>query len=103
MQKMKALRSLRYGTRRLQAGDYFDAKMKDVRILEAIKKARVAREVGTLAPPPADLVQMVKADAEPVTDIKAIRDEYERVLGKRPFNGWDIATLRAKIAEHGAS
>ncbi|UIK05013.1 hypothetical protein [Neorhizobium galegae] len=34
-----------------------------------------------------------------VPDITALRAEYHRVLGKRPFNGWDAETLAAKIAE----
>lgn len=36
-------------------------------------------------------------------DISEVRAEYKRVLGKNPFNGWDIETLKAKIAEHEAS
>lgn len=32
-------------------------------------------------------------------DITFLRAEYQRVVGKRPFNGWDAATLRKKIAE----
>lgn len=36
-------------------------------------------------------------DAE---DLAALREEYTAVVGKRPFNGWDAATLRGKIAAH---
>lgn len=32
-------------------------------------------------------------------DLKALRAEYKAAVGKNPFNGWDIATLRQKIAE----
>jgi hypothetical protein len=32
-------------------------------------------------------------------DIAALRAEYHTALGKRPFAGWDAATLREKIAE----
>jgi hypothetical protein len=44
---------------------------------------------------------MVEAVAEPETseDIADIRAEYERLIGRRPFMGWDIETLRAKIDE----
>ncbi len=35
-------------------------------------------------------------------DLKAARAEYEAVLGKRPFPGWDLATLQEKIAAHKA-
>ncbi|MEG8222428.1 hypothetical protein OSJ57_17635 [Sphingomonas sp. HH69] len=38
------------------------------------------------------------ADEAPV-DIDALRDQYEKVLGKRPFNGWSAETLAEKIAE----
>ena len=37
--------------------------------------------------------------ATPIEDIAALREEYELALGKKPFMGWDVATLRAKIAE----
>lgn len=29
---------------------------------------------------------------------EALRDLYEEVVGKRPFNGWDAETLSEKIA-----
>lgn len=32
-------------------------------------------------------------------DLAALRAEYQDLAGKRPFNGWDEATLREKIAE----
>lgn len=28
-----------------------------------------------------------------------LRKEYQEVVGKRAFNGWDAETLKAKIAE----
>jgi hypothetical protein len=31
-------------------------------------------------------------------DLPALRAEYKAKLGKAPFNGWDAATLREKIA-----
>lgn len=38
--------------------------------------------------------------AAPQSDENAVlRAEYERIVGKRPFMGWDADTLRAKIAE----
>ncbi len=40
-----------------------------------------------------------KPEPEPVPDITDVRREYTRVVGRRPYNGWDIATLRQKIAE----
>lgn len=34
----------------------------------------------------------------PAEDLTALRAEYQEKVGKRPFNGWDAATLREKIA-----
>ncbi|MEJ5020624.1 hypothetical protein WH297_12900 [Ochrobactrum vermis] len=36
---------------------------------------------------------------QPVEDMAALRKEYQEIVGKRAFNGWDAATLKAKIAE----
>lgn len=54
--------------------------------------------------PPADATvgamttgQMPNA-AAPSSDLAAARTEYERVSGKKAFNGWDVATLQAKTA-----
>lgn len=33
-------------------------------------------------------------------ELKAAREEYERVTGKRPFNGWDVAELLKRIADY---
>lgn len=32
-------------------------------------------------------------------DRAALRKQYQEVIGKKPFAGWDAETLRAKIAE----
>lgn len=43
---------------------------------------------------------MQAAPAAPAgEDIAGVRAEYEKAVGKKPFNGWDIPTLKAKIAE----
>jgi len=31
--------------------------------------------------------------------LSSLRAEYQEVVGKRPFHGWDADTLREKIAE----
>ena len=36
---------------------------------------------------------------DPEEEIKALREEYQDVVGKRPYHGWDAETLKAKIAE----
>lgn len=40
--------------------------------------------------------------AEQTEDLPALRAEYQRVIGKRPFAGWDAETLKQKIAAAGA-
>jgi hypothetical protein len=30
-------------------------------------------------------------------ELRAARADYEAVVGKKPFHGWDVATLRDKI------
>ena len=85
-----ASKSMTYATRRLKAEDAFGAKPRDARILVAIGKARY----GTVDAVAADTVPAAKPD-----DIKALREAYQAKTGKRAFNGWDAAVLRAKIAE----
>lgn len=43
--------------------------------------------------------QWIDAEAPPKDDIKAMRAAYTAKFGKRPFNGWDEATLREKLAQ----
>ncbi|MBY9062308.1 hypothetical protein K7957_05110 [Sphingomonas yunnanensis] len=77
------MRHLGYFTRALKAND-----------------PRYARVFGKLGYSRSDLsADDQAATPEPVEeDLGALRDEYHRVLGKRPFNGWDAAELRARIA-----
>lgn len=55
---------------------------------------RYARIFGKLGYNTTELV----ADDAPAPDIGQLRDLYAKVVGKRPFNGWDAETLLAKIA-----
>lgn len=81
-----ATKGLRYGTRRLLAEDDFTAPKRDARLLVAIGKARYRTEDARAAPAPAP------------DDLKALRESYKTATGKKPFGGWDAATLREKIA-----
>jgi len=87
MQKMIAQSSMRYNTRRLVAGEEFEARPRDARVLAAVGKARPAAEPQVRYPamPPHD-------------EITLLRAEYQRRFGKRPFMGWDEAQLREKLA-----
>lgn len=88
-QKMIAKSRMTYGTRRLKAGDDFEATRGYARVLNAIGKASPA---GADAKP----AKLPEHDA-----ITLLRAEYERVYRKRPFMGWDEGKLREKIAEAG--
>ncbi len=57
---------------------------------------RFARILGKLGYERADIVSTDDAGAD---DVAQLRKEYQEVVGKRAFNGWDAATLKAKIAE----
>lgn len=43
--------------------------------------------------------EMKPAAPDQDDDLSALRAEYQEVVGKRPFHGWDAETLRAKISE----
>lgn len=47
--------------------------------------------------------QASAAPDAPFDALPALRKQYQEVVGKRPFNGWDAETLQAKIAEAKAS
>lgn len=67
------------------------------------KEGYVASAGGTKAISGAPENKMVEVpeNKEPGEDIAAVRDEYQRVVGRRAYHGWDINELKAKIAEHG--
>lgn len=44
---------------------------------------------------------MQAAEQRDDDELSRLRAEYQDVVGKRPFHGWDADTLREKIAEAG--
>lgn len=97
-----------YNTRMMMPGETFQArKPLDERLLLATKRVEVTRPTVVLPPPPPALLSQFDHDknghpggskAPPHTDeLKALREEYEAKMGKRPFMGWDTATLREKM------
>jgi hypothetical protein len=127
MVDMIATKRLRYGTRRLSAGDPFEARHdRDARLLVGIGKARyatrmmvaddepvVARSalttpgdglklVGERGPDLVDLPSGSKDDPAETPaeadDRPALRAEYEAKFGKRAFPGWSAEILREKLA-----
>lgn len=103
--KLMAIKSMQYRTRRLKAGDEFDAPTAHGRLFVAIKKATEVREPGAISAPTAAVAKKMQAiaggddakSADQSDEIKALRAEYLSVVGKKPFGGWDAATLREKI------
>jgi len=81
-----AVRELRYAGRTIVPGEAFDASEKDAKLLVAIGKARAAGE----AP------RVPKTEE----DIVALRGDYETLVGKRPFMGWNAAEIRDKMAAY---
>lgn len=88
--RMIATKDMTYATRRLKAGDEInDVSGPNSRLLTALGRARLIGEDDKITHVKAEVKAEAKAD---------LRDEYQRVFGKRPFNGWDEDQLRAKIA-----
>lgn len=98
-----------YNNRMMQPGETFQARKPiDERLLLATKRAVIARPEVDLPPPPAALLAQLDHDhngkpggsAAPdhTDEIKALREEYQEKLGKRPFLGWNAEELRRRIA-----
>lgn len=83
--------------------------MKQSSYMTRAMKARDPRFATILGKLGYERTDMQAADAQPkrkvspkpaaASDIKALRAEYQKLVGKRPFNGWDADTLKAKIDE----
>lgn len=110
---MKALRDMRYGTRRLKAGDTFEATHGHAKLLDAMKRAeyvdegRPRRQIPPIpeALKTRALVAGGRSPADsgaPVDDIGALRSEYETKIGRKPYMGWKADELRKRIAEAAA-
>lgn len=80
-----AVKPFVYASRRLLPGqDFITKSERDAKVLIAVGKARAKIEA---------------ANAEQPDELTLLRDEYQAVLGKKPFHGWDADTLRTKIAD----
>lgn len=97
--KLIATKSLKYGTRRLKAGDVFEPRGRDARVLVFAGVAAEAPAAPRQVVKPAPLHEPVMAADDEA--LPSLRSEYERVYGKRPFMGWAAGVLRSKIAEAG--
>ena len=69
------------------------------------KDPRFAQVLGKLGYERRDMVSSELGDdtppkgADSSDELVELRAEYQRVLQKRPYHGWDEATLREKIDE----
>lgn len=97
-----------------QPGSNFEAESeRDAKLLNLLGKAeyrtaaiaaapiqKAAKPASQLPPAPTSSEE----DLPPPGDLQAaLREEYQRVIGRKPFHGWDADTLREKIAAHTAS
>lgn len=98
---LKAIKALKYRTRRLLPDDDFRVKNeREARVLVALGKAvrndnpnrRVALDDAR-----------AKVGMEPISrdseEIKALRDSYAERFGSRPFMGWSAEQLKEKLAK----
>lgn len=96
--RLRARRSLTYATRRLMPGDVFEASARDARILLAVKKVKKVRDEAQVPPPPPAVAEKIASVASVNDDLLKARAEYEQVIGRKPYYGWDVKTLREKAA-----
>lgn len=88
---------MRYGTRRLRAGDEFQATRKHAWLLNALKRAKVAPKVPAALEPVAAPVAPVVAPV-PADDLEALRARYQELTGRRPHHRAGVDKLKAEIA-----
>lgn len=113
-------RDMLYNTRRLKAGDEFRTSARDGDILVRLGRAqRVPASLAQSAQPapvaPQQSAKRSDHNIDPDRDgtaelqlsstpdpLTAARAEYEAIVGKRAFHGWDESELRRRMAEHQA-
>lgn len=107
-----AKKPMTYATRRLKAGDTFPvAHRSHARALIALGKASAADEATNATTPPKQPAPQTPPPPPPPPagsegtppDVAALRASYEKLFGKKPFNGWTADVLAAKISEKTAS
>lgn len=98
--KLRALKKLRYprgGTDGVEygPGEVFEASDRDAKALTLVRAAEPAGASGNKT----DMPKATKA-MEPVEDeITTLRGQYRTRMGKAPYNGWDAAELRKRMAD----
>lgn len=96
MRELEAKTSFVYGTRRLQAGDYFTAQTAgDACVLVALGKAGHHTGDGK---GPSEKPKKPQPQTS-IEGLKKLRADYQEVLKKKPFGGWDAVELQRRIDE----
>jgi hypothetical protein len=113
MKKMVATKSMVYHTRRLQAGDQFDASDRDARILAAIGKAKASepakrRQTRVMTAPPVKAARAPVIAAEPeqaaqppveVEDLSLLTNAELRLTAEREGVDVSVCKLKAELVE----
>lgn len=109
--------------------DFEIKSLRDMKVLLASRKATLKREEGAVSAPPPELAEKIVAvtgtnppppnvettDLRPADpppsvaasgdvgdkdgDLAAVREKYEKKMGRRPYSGWDVAALREKMEQ----
>lgn len=90
-----AARPLRYGTRRLRAGDTFDAAPGEARVYTAVGLASVCHKAPTQA---AAVPALPPSIETPAPELDAARAEYEALAGRVPDRRWGLSRLKGELA-----
>lgn len=102
--KLRAIKPLKYDTRRLMPGDEFEvARSRDARLLLATKRvSKVVEAPPAPAPAPVPAPAIDPPAPSAPEDLSALRAEYEAAVGKKAYHGWSAEQLREKMAAHEA-
>jgi hypothetical protein len=93
----KAMKKSSYMTRAMQARD-----PRFARVLSRLGYERtdlIAAEPTEKKPAAVKSTSVSSGKIAKGEDRAALRKQYQEVIGKKPFAGWDAETLKAKIAE----
>jgi len=96
--KLIATKSLKYATRRMQAGDEFDAKDMHARVLVGARLARYAPEAAPEPSKPVTRIFEPNDDDEGAKIVTRLRAEAER-LGIAVDGRWGAGRLQQEIAQ----
>ena len=100
--EMRAVKPLKYRTRHLVPGENFRVKnSREAKVLTHLKKAECTGNADAKVALDDARAKVGMAPISPASEsIAELRERYaEAYQGKRPFNGWSTAQLKAKIAE----